>query len=130
MQELTAFFQIKRYCAHRRKCVKCGKTHSTARCTLSKTQPARLLLCGESHPVCYRSYKAHQGIICTRLSSLRTIVNINVKNNPRQENENLEAPQKTEGRPKMAYAQATGYSIVTPRITGNNTQRSTLIKIM
>jgi hypothetical protein len=55
---------------------------------------------------------------------------IHVTNTPGQENESPEAPQKTEGSPKMTYAQATRNSIETPTITANNTHEHTLIKIM
>jgi hypothetical protein len=40
------------------------------------------------------------------------------------------APQKTEGRPKMTYTQATRNTIETPTITENKPQEHILIKIM
>jgi hypothetical protein len=55
-----AYFHIKGYFAHRPRCVKCGKSHSTEQCTLPKTQPATCLHCGESHPASYRGCKFYQ----------------------------------------------------------------------
>jgi hypothetical protein len=67
---------------------------------------------------------------CTRFSSPRITASIHITNTPEQENERPAAPQKTEGRPKMTYAQATTNSIETPAITENNTQEHALIKII
>jgi hypothetical protein len=100
-----AYFHTKGYCAHRQRCVKCGKSHSTEQCTLPKTQPATCQHCGESHPASYRGCKVYQGIICTRFSSPRTTASIYITNTPVQENESPAAPQESEGPPKMAYAQ-------------------------
>jgi hypothetical protein len=58
-----AYFHTKGHCAYRPRCVKCGKSHSTEQCTLSKTQLATCLHCGESHPASYRGCKVHQEIV-------------------------------------------------------------------
>jgi hypothetical protein len=78
----------------------------------------------------YRGCKVYIEIICTSFSSPRTTASIHITNTPGQENESPAAPQETEGRPKITYAQATRNSIETPTITANNTQEHTLIKIM
>jgi hypothetical protein len=49
-----AFFRTKCHCALRAHFLKYGKSHSTAQCTLSKTQQTTLQLCEESHPDYYR----------------------------------------------------------------------------
>jgi hypothetical protein len=125
-----AYFHTKGYCAHRPRCMKCGKSHSTEQCTLSKTQLATCLHCGESHPASYRVCKVYQEIICTRFSSPRTTASVHIKNTSGKENGNPTAPKKTEGRKKIIYAQVTRNPIETPTITVNNTQEHTLIKIM
>jgi hypothetical protein len=106
MQE-QAYFHTKGYCAHRTRCVKCGKSQSTKQCTLPKTQPATCLHCGESHAAIYRGCKVYLEIISTRFSSPRTTASIHITNTPGQENESPAAPQLPERRPKMTYAQAT-----------------------
>jgi hypothetical protein len=113
MQKMPAYFHTKGYWAHRPRCVKCGKSHSTEQCTLPKTHAETCLHCGESHPASYRGCKVYQKIIRT---------SIHIINTPGQENENHAAPQKTEGLPKMTYVQATRSSIETSTITGSNTQ--------
>jgi hypothetical protein len=123
-----AHFLTKGYCAHRPRCVKCGKSHSVEQCTLPKTQPATYLHCGESHPASFRGCKVYQEIIRTRCSPWTT-ASIHITNTPGQEDESPAAPQKSEGRKKMTYTQATRNSIKTPLITAN-TQKHTLIKIM
>jgi hypothetical protein len=106
--------------------VKCGKSHST----LPKTQQATCLHCDESHPASHRGRKVYQEIISTSFPSPRTAASIRITNAPGQENESPVVPQKTEGRPKMTYAQATRNSIETPTIIEDNTQEQTLIKLM
>jgi hypothetical protein len=125
-----AYFHTKGYCAHRPRCVKCGKSHSTEQCTLPKRQPATCLHCGEWHPTSYRGCKVYQEIIHTRFYSPRKTASIHITNSSRQEKESPAAPQKTEGRPKMTYVQATRNSTETPTITANNTQEHTQIKTM
>jgi hypothetical protein len=61
-----AYFHTKGYCAHRPRCVKCGKSHSTEQC---QTQISTSLHCGESHPASYRGCKVYQEILRTRFSS-------------------------------------------------------------
>jgi hypothetical protein len=75
-----AYFHIKGYCAHRPRCVKCAKPHSTEQFTLPKTQPATCLHCGESHPASYRGCKVYQEIIRTRFSSPRPTASIFIIN--------------------------------------------------
>jgi hypothetical protein len=106
-----AHFHTKGYCAHRTRCVKCVKSHSTEQCTLPKTQPATFLRCGESHPASYRGCKVYQGIISTKFSSPRTTASVHITNTPGQGKGSPAAPQKTEGRPKVTYAQATRNTI-------------------
>jgi hypothetical protein len=119
-----AYFHTKGYWAHRSRCVKCGKSHRTEKCTIPKTQPAIFPLCGELHTASYRGYIVYKEIICTRFSSLRSTASIHIKNTPGKENKSHAAP-----RPKIIYAQATRNSIETPTTTANNTQEHTLIKI-
>jgi hypothetical protein len=125
-----AYFHTKGCCAHRPRCVKCGKSHILLYSTLPKTQPAMCLHCKESHPASYRGCKVYQDIICPRFSSPWMTASIHVTNTPGQENESPAAPQKTEGWRKTTYAQATRNSIETPTNVANNTQEHTLIKIM
>jgi hypothetical protein len=130
MQEMPSVLHSKKYCAHRPRCVKCGKSHSTEQCILPKTQQTTCLHCEKSHLAIYRGCKIYQEIIRTRFSSPQITASIHISNAEGQENESPVAPQKTEGRPKMTYAQATRNTIEFPTITVNNTQEHILIKIM
>jgi hypothetical protein len=67
---------------------------------------------------------------CQAYFHIRSTASIHITNTPGQEKESPAAPQKTEGRLKMTYAQGTRTSIEKPMITANNTQECTLIKIM
>jgi hypothetical protein len=109
-----AFFHTKGYCAHRLRCVKCGKSHSTEQGTLPKTHPATCLHCGESHAASYRGCKVYQEVIRTRISSTRPTASIHVTNTRRHENEIPAALQTTERWPKITYPQVTRNSIETP----------------
>jgi hypothetical protein len=51
-------------------------------------------------------------------------------NIPRQEYENPTVPQKAARRWEMTYAQATINSTETPKISANNTQENTIMKLM
>jgi hypothetical protein len=101
-RKCQAYFHTKGYCAHRPRCVKCDKSHSTEQCTLPKAQPATCLHCGESHPTSYRVCEFYEEIIRTRFSSPWPTASIHITKAPRQESENLAAPQKTEKRLKMS----------------------------
>jgi hypothetical protein len=90
-----AYFHNSGYCAHKPRCVKGGKSHSTEQCTLLKAQLATCLYCGESHPAIYKGCKGYQEIIRTRFSSPRTTAIIHITNTPGQENKSPAAPQKT-----------------------------------
>jgi hypothetical protein len=81
-------------CAHRQRCVKCSKSHSTKQYTLLKTQPKTCLHFGGSHPATYRGCKVYQTIIRIRFSSPRIIASIHITNAPGQEKKCLRHHRK------------------------------------
>lgn len=129
-ERYQAYFYTKGYCTHRSRCVRCGKSHSTEKCTAAKTQPEEYLHCGESHPARYRGCEVYQEIIRPSFASPRPIPSIHSTNIARQENESSAAPEKTEGRSEIKYAQATRNSITTSKISANNTQGNVFIKLI
>jgi hypothetical protein len=83
-----AYFHIKGHCAHRPRCVKCGKSHSTEKFTLRHNQ-RKCLSCGEPHLASHTRYKVYQETITQILASPRLIASIHFTNLciSREENE-------------------------------------------
>jgi hypothetical protein len=105
MQEMPIVLPHQGVLRTRIRCVKCCKLHMTEQCTLSKTQPATCLHCGESHPTSYRGCNVYWDIIHTRFPSPRTTASIRSTNTQGPEKESPAVPQRTEEGPKMTYAQ-------------------------